>query len=414
MTEKKILGYWDCSSCGSKKIPGTEENCPHCGAPKGNTKCYIDVNHKEYLDTETAKEYGKGANWICPYCGNQNRYYSTHCIGCGAAKTDSTEDYFGNNPNENGSQTSEEHPASYYERSSVLTREISKKKNSSYDSDYDDYTNYASNNFSDSDYEKTFKGLSSTLYDFWSSRKKSILTSISIFLSIIALIVTVVIIFAPHNYEATVTASSWEATVSIEEYKTVKESDWYVPEGGRVYKTVEEFHHYDSVLDHYDTVTEEKSRQVIDHYDTHVEYSYSDNGDGTFTEHTHTVSDPVYRTEYYTETKQEPVYVQVPRYQTKFYYEIERWVYNRTEKSSGKDNEQPHWPAYELAENERVSEKNDTYLVIFTTKDEKEYKKKVSATEWHSLPVGKKVEITVQAGIVTKFKILTISDIIGF
>ena len=44
----------------------------------------------------------------------------------------------------------------------------------------------------------------------------------------------------------------------------------------------------------------------------------------------------------------------------------------------------------------------------------KEYQKKVSATEWHSLPVGKKVEITVQAGIVTKFKILTISDIIGF
>ena len=61
-------------------------------------------------------------------------------------------------------------------------------------------------------------------------------------------------------------------------------------------------YYYESVLDHYESVEVQRSRQVYDH----DEYTYVDNGDGTYRE----VSHPVYRTEYYTETEQRPVYRQ--------------------------------------------------------------------------------------------------------
>ena len=64
---------------------------------------------------------------------------------------------------------------------------------------------------------------------------------------------------------------------------------------------------YETVIDHYETVEVQRTRQVIDHYETY--YTYSDNGDGTFSEEAH--ERPVYTTEYYTETVEQPVYKQV-------------------------------------------------------------------------------------------------------
>ncbi len=59
------------------------------------------------------------------------------------------------------------------------------------------------------------------------------------------------------------------------------------------------------ILDHYELVEVQRSRLVVDHYETY--YTYKDNGDGTFLEIPH--DRPVYKTEYYTETVQQPVYV---------------------------------------------------------------------------------------------------------
>lgn len=57
---------------------------------------------------------------------------------------------------------------------------------------------------------------------------------------------------------------------------------------------------YIDVIDHYEDIEVQKSRQVWDH----DEVTVVDNGDGTFSE----VTQPVYRTEYYTETERRPVY----------------------------------------------------------------------------------------------------------
>lgn len=123
-----------------------------------------------------------------------------------------------------------------------------------------------------------------------------------------------------------------------------------MPPGGRAYSEQTELKGYVSVIDHYRTVTETKSRQVIDHYETN--YTYSDNGNGTFTEHSSQT--PVYRTEYYEETHEEPVYRQDPVYATKYYYEIERWLNSGRNYPSSGDNHEPYWNTeYTLADNER-------------------------------------------------------------
>lgn len=395
MAERIVVGLWDCSYCGSEKIKGTERNCPHCGAPKGSTKCYIGEN-KEYLSPKEASKYGKGANWICPYCGNQNRYYSEKCESCGADKKDATKDYFGNNPNKNSENSSdtERHSDSYFSHSEVKKREKeerekerkTKKVNSTNNEFHTPVT--SGNNF--------FSNLKPLIPGF---------IGLSILVGIIMLLVMV---FTPKTYDAVVSSNSWSKSVSIDQYKTVKENDWSIPSGGRVYKECSEIHHYDKVIDHYKTVSERKSREVIDHYETKKSVSYSDNGDGTFKEHTSTYSVPVYKTEYYTVERNEPVYKDVPVYKTKFYYEIDKWVYDRTERSEGKNDEKPYWPQYTLAENEKVSGKNENFSVVFST-EKKDYKDSISETDWTKLKVGTKVKVTVQAGRVTNFESLKYS-----
>lgn len=195
------------------------------------------------------------------------------------------------------------------------------------------------------------------------------------------------ILFFPRTDEVTVTGFHWERNISIEDYRTVRESDWSVPPGGRVYSEQTELKGYVSVIDHYRTVTETKSRQVIDHYETN--YTYSDNGNGTFTEHSSQT--PVYRTEYYEESHEEPVYRQDPVYATKYYYEIERWLNSGRNYPSSGDNHEPYWNTeYTLADNERDTDRTEKYVVMYDNgkSDNK------SLDDWLSIQVNDKYKRT--------------------
>ena len=170
------------------------------------------------------------------------------------------------------------------------------------------------------------------------------------------------VFFYPHKETVTVTGFEWARNISIEDLRTVQESGWSVPSGGRVYKEQTELKTYVAVIDHYETKTETKSRQVIDHYDT--AYSYSDNGNGTFTEHTKQV--PVYKTEYYEETHQEPVYRQDPVYATKYYYDIDKWFDSGRDYPSSGTDQNPYWNTdYTLAEKERDTDRTEKYTVFY-------------------------------------------------
>jgi hypothetical protein len=249
------------------------------------------------------------------------------------------------------------------------------------------------------------------LSDFFKDNWKPILTG----LGIIALIAFLIWFFMPVKRVATVTGFEWQQTIKLEEFTLCHESDWSVPPGGRTTRTAEEIHHYETVLDHYETKTRTVSEQVQDGYETKTrqvsetvfdgyDTSYRDLGNGQAevvqtpryrTEyHTETYEVPKYKTVYHEETYQEPVYVEVPVYQTKYYYDIDRWLYGGVLTAHEQDHE-PYWITGDYPEeiadpsygDIQLGERDGAYWVVLQN-DKEEYKTQYSLPEWQEFAVG--------------------------
>ena len=99
----------------------------------------------------------------------------------------------------------------------------------------------------------------------------------------------------------------------------------------------------------------------------------------------------------------------MPRYQTKYYYDIDKWVPDRTlETSGGADT--PYWDDTALSENEREGERRAEYKVTFTTNKDKTYTVEVDEGLWNSLDPGDKVALVVKSGRVVSVNGTEISD----
>ena len=346
MADKIVMGYWDCPSCGSTGIPGTTYDCPNCGRQRGKeTKFYMKSGPVEYVPGHKVT----GADWYCEYCGALNTAERTTCENCGSPKSESKDDYF----------------------SLQKPKEPKKEEPPKQSSD---------NNQSSAPRFRT--------------------------LGIIALIILMIILIntlvsRPKSCQFKVQEMTWENSIEVEENKTFRESDWDLPSDGRLAYTSQEIRTYESVLDHYEPVT--KSRQVQDggHYET----SYSDNGDGTFTEHSTFVPD--YTTEYYTE--EEPVYRQEPIYDTKYYYDIDKWVDERVETTSGND-KKPYWPTLNLSDKEREGERESSYtmtgVLIYKSFGKSKTKTEthvIDVSMWNEINVGDTLDVTVKNGQITEW-----------
>lgn len=359
MTGKIVEGLWDCPYCGADKIGGLRKYCPSCGHPQSKDTTFYVGEEKHYLTEEEISAVGDQPDWKCEYCTSLNNAKFKFCKNCGAERTEGNKDYH---------ELRQEEVVETETEAVVATKSLS---------------------------ELPLK--SSTKFDV--KKLKKFIVPIA---CVLAVIVGIVALVAPRSHEAIVNEKSWERSVEIEEYRTVEESCWdSVPSGGRLLDTKNEIRSYATVFSHYETKTREVSEQVFDGYD--IEYYYEDNGNGTFTEHSREV--PRYRTEYHTETYEEPVYVSVPVYDTKYYYEIERWVYDHTEECSGV-NVEPYWPEYTLDDDEREDTKNSEYSIEFyVEKKDKIYEYDCeSLEEFESYTLDEKVSITVTAGTVTEIE----------
>ncbi len=334
-----IKGYWNCKYCGTTDIDGLVDICPNCGKQKSaDVKYYMKKEIIEVTDAELEKagmskdeRDGKHKDWVCNYCGQLNNWGDNECQACGGPKEESTHEY---------GMTEEKKPEPVPEIP-VSKPEPTKNK-------------------------KKFSPITAAI--------------------IAAILGILIFLFYPIKETVIITAFSWDRTITIEEMRTERDNGWSVPSGGRVYDEGWEFKEYKQVLDHYETVEVTKSREVISHYET--EYSYVDNGDGTFTEVATDI--PIYETEYYTETEQQPVYRDEPVYATKYYYEIDRWYDNRDYGSSG-DNHEPYWNTdYVLASDERDSKREENYFVHYDNKKKEEF----SYHEWSTLEEGDGFTIT--------------------
>lgn len=345
MAKYIVEGKWDCTYCGTTGIGGHTKVCPGCGRPVGeNVKYYVDdVSPEKAIKPSGVDDLNP--EWRCSYCGAYNKYSATKCQRCSASKEADSKDYFDIHGKQAEEWMKTDKPI---EERTEQTYET--KPNAPTDSQH----NYSPRSNSDSVLEKICSRT-------W---KTSVLISIIILL-VVALIAGGIYFFAPHEQNVLITGKEWSRSIAIEKYMTVEENDWSVPSGGRVKYVMSEIHHYTEVLDHYETKVETKSRRVIAGYDT--ETYTRDLGNGNFEVETRQV--PRYETEFYTETYQEPVYVSVPVYATKYYYEIERWKYFRSVNTSGTSGE-PYWGSVELSDLEREGSHSEKYTLYYAWKDD--------------------------------------------
>ena len=367
----KVWFYWDCPYCGSM-IQGKHRECPHCAAPIPNNVRYmppddprviralkeekvilnedaeIHVDEKGIRSEVVKKEEERtGENWLCDSCGAQNPATVPTCIGCGAPKGGKT--YFNQTENWKREQgTPRMEPVSMPVRPNIQIRPA--------------------------------------LNPFAIFRSKLF----KLLLAAVILIPLLMWLFKPVERKAEVVGFRWERSIAVEKFTLSHESGWSTPSGARVTKTSEEIHHYDQVVDHYETKTRQVAHQVLDGYDT----SYKDLGNGQG----EVVQTPRYRTEYTTETYQEPVYRSVPVYQTKYYYDIDKWVHDTDLRTSGAGQE-PYWQETDIPASvsnpsygdRRQGARTEHYYVSLKDQDNEKYETEFKYSEWQGLSIGDKL-----------------------
>ena len=355
MADRIIKGYWDCPHCGNKGIDGLVDICPSCGSAKDKNVRYYMKSVEEVSDEELTKAGlsreeadGEHREWICAYCGSLNNYSDQICAHCGADKKEKEQDYGGDTHKtiyikDSRGQFKKTAPDEEIPKETYQTRqsvETPPKRGNS----------------------KAFLGI------------------------LIALAAVLAVLFWPHTTSEAITGFSWNRSVTVEEMQTFSESGWTLPDGARLTDSKREMSGYRQVIDHYETVYVTKTRDVIDHYDT--SYEYTDNGNGTFSEHE--VQTPVYRTETYEEPEEQPVYRDEPVYQTKYYYDIDRWTEVKTYETSGEDHEAYWSDEYTLESDQRDTQRSEQYFTIYNETDEQ----RTTYDRWEKQNIGDGIYIT--------------------
>ncbi len=367
-----IEGVWDCRYCGAKKVRGGLRDCPQCGHPRDEGVTFYIDNPKNYVyDESKAAKARRGPDWTCSACNCFNSADDTVCIGCGTPRDSKSKDYF---------QTQE----ALHEKLAKQMRDKEEQLEARVETYQREETDWQA-------YHPEYQRKPEPTY---TPPKKSInwrnivIPVLSVLL-VIAMIAGLVSCLSPREVSGTVMDMEWERSIEVEEYKTVRETDWSIPPGGREISRSEEIHHYDSVFSHYETKTRTYTEQVLDHYEEYVS-GYRDLGNGHFEEITS--QRPVYRTETKTETYEEPVYKQVPVYQTKYVYDIEKWVHQSYKKTSGED-KAPYWSDYECKDKERFGSRSETYTITVQNEDGEAKDYTLSFEQWNTLTVGQEVKM---------------------
>lgn len=327
-------GRWDCPTCGTQGLLGRDTKCGNCGAtrPEG-IKFYLPENAPAVANAAQLAVAQAGADWICDYCGSSNRADATTCYDCGAPQG-AKRQVVQSDPLPN---TNPEPPPP--------VKPPSKKSR-------------------------------------WQIGCLGFLGS---------LIALLIIWFQPQQIDATVTQTHWQRSIAIEQLTTLVESDWSIPTGSRLLSQQEEIHHYKQVLERYETRTRDVSEQVAVGSESYV-CGTVDLGNGFFEDRM--CDRTIYETRTSTETYEEPIYRDEPVYQTKYTYEIDRWLVNRTPQTSGNDRN-PYWPEIVLGPQERQGAGEETYRVDFEGKNGKSYQITMPLARWLDFEVGTQHRITV-------------------
>lgn len=145
----------------------------------------------------------------------------------------------------------------------------------------------------------------------------------------------------PRTYVITVNTVTWESTVEISKLRTFDESGWILPPGARLEYTSREVREYDD--------------------------------------------------------DDEPVY------DTRYYYEIDRWCHERDVIEQGTD-KKTYYGIVVFGENEREERRFMTYTITCITEKGKDLMLTVDEKDWRELRAGDHVKIETQLGHVKRLE----------
>lgn len=319
-----IEGSWKCSYCGSEN-PGLQRECKNCGRPKG-ADVDFDLNgtHRRVLSATEAKEALKGPDWFCECCDTYNKAGDDTCAGCGSPKGMSRKDYF---------TIKAEREKKVIQEKAV--RQPQKEP-------------------------EPMHGADGSPKGDGMGRLKVFLIVAASALAFGLSVFGLAKLLAPKPDTITVTGTQWEYAINISKEETVKDSGWELPIGARLLYSQEEQRGEKKVIEHYEPGTETRTRKVLDHIEEDVVVDHISLGNGAFQEVLDDV--PVYVEEEYEVEVEIPVYTMEPVMDTRYYYEVDKWVHSRSITTSGTD-KQPYWGEYELEAKEREGSRTEKYTV---------------------------------------------------
>ncbi|HEX6368977.1 MAG TPA: hypothetical protein VF006_08590 [Longimicrobium sp.] len=335
-------GRWDCPTCGNRGLLGRDLSCPGCGnrRPEG-IKFYLSDDAAEVTDAARLAEARAGADWICEHCGVSARAGMDRCPGCGAER--------GSSPRQQTHEHRFDEPAADAAPALGLAATAPPKR------------------------KRRWRGP----------------------VALVAIVGGLAWWNGPVEVTATVAAKDWSRAIEVQEYRTVQEEDWSVPQGGRQKRSYRAVRDYRQVLDHYETKTRQVSERVQTGTRTYT-CGQRDMGNGYFEDVTCT--EPEYTTNYREETYQDPVYRREPIYDTKYAYEIEKWLPDDTAWARGDAAKEPAWPAVRIGRNEREGARIQRYVLRFTDGEGKTYEREVTADQFQRYRQGQPVKLRMKRG----------------
>jgi hypothetical protein len=339
-------GRWDCPTCGTVALLGRQVRCDGCGNPRPEgIRFYLSDDAAEVTDAQRLAQANAGADWICEHCDASARATESHCPGCGAVRgsspTQQTREYGMDEVPRDGGKA---------QPVRALAAAPPPRK------------------------RRGWKGPA----------------------ALVAIVGGLVWWNGPKEVTATIQAKEWSRAVEVQEYRTVAEEDWSVPEGGRQTRAYRAVRDYRQVLDHYET----RTRQVSDRVQTGTRTytcGQEDMGNGYFRDKTCT--EPEYETRYRSESYEEPVYRREPIYDTRYAYQIERWLPDDTVRAQGDASREPAWPATNIrGEKHREGARIERYVLRFTDGEGKTYEQEVSAQQFARYRQGQPVKLRMKRG----------------
>lgn len=276
-------------------------------------KFYIFEKAKNYVPEEKTKKINRNPDWLCGFCGSYNSDSKTQCNSCGANRESDNKTYF-------DVQNEQQNEKCWETESTVQEKYTSPSSN---ETDYE-----LENEDNPLEIPKNKKGLDLKIIGY----------GLAGVLGLILLIWSIIALFVPKEIAINISEFSWNRTIEIERYQTVQESDWDLPSNARHLYSRREFYEYEEIIDYYETKTRKVEKERFSHYD--YQSVTKDLGNGYFEEET--IQIPVYVSYYEDETYKEPVYKTIEVYKTKYYYEVDKWIYERSVKTQG-NNRSPYW-----------------------------------------------------------------------